>query len=304
MITGARGFLGRNLAAALDEHELILVDKDPTFFEDTESVRWGFRHVHTCDLLEDIHILKQLMYGVDVVLHLAAATRIPRSWSAYKEYYETNISASQQLLQLAQTTHVKKFIHFSSSSVYGNNGTDTQTEDSPLCPTNPYAVSKVASEMALRVQAEGGKTELVIVRPFTMYGDYMDWSEDALVIAKFLTALKEDEPLMLHGNGTPTRDFLHSSDAVMGIKLIIEHSKDGDIYNLGTGRSVSVKQLADCVSDRQVLAPNRRGAVERTCADTSKLRALGFNPQIDVLDWLTDKANDLKIKSLKQVEVV
>jgi len=304
MITGARGFLGRNLAEALDDHELILVDKNPTLFEDAESVRWGFRHVHTCDLLEDVHVLKQLMYGVDVVIHLAAATRIPRSWSSYKEYYETNISGSQQLFQLAQTTHVKKFIHFSSSSVYGNNGTDTQTEDSPLCPTNPYAVSKVASEMALRVQAEGGKTELVIVRPFTMYGQYMTYGDDGLVIAKFLEALEKDEPLMLHGNGTPTRDFLHSSDAVMGIKLIIEHSKHGDIYNLGTGRSVSVKQLADCVSDKQVMAPNRRGAVERTCADIGKLRTLGFNPSIDVLDWLTDEAKEVKLHTLKQTEEI
>lgn len=302
MITGARGFLGRNLAEHLQgSYELVLIDRAPDLFDDDESVSWSYRHVHNCDVFEDIHITKSLMEGVDVVLHLAAQTRIPRSWAMYKDYYNTNISGSAQLFQLAQTMGVKKFVHFSSSSVYGNNGTEVQSEDSTLCPTNPYAVSKLASEWALRVLTPA-PTELIIVRPFTMYGNHMALGENALVIGKFLEALENNEPLMLHGNGEPSRDFLHASDAVMGIRLIIEHGKDGDIFNLGTGRSVSVKQLADCVSSKQVLAPNRRGAVDRTCADITKLRALGFNPQIDVLEWLTAEADNVKLHTLNKSE--
>jgi UDP-glucose 4-epimerase len=244
------------------------------------------------------------MRGVDVILNCAARTRIPKSWSSYREYYEDNIIGTTQLFHLAKNMGVKKFIQFSSSSVYGNNGQTAQTEDGQLCPTNPYAVSKMAGEQALKVEAEGGDTELVIVRPFTMYGQYMKYGDDALVIAKFLEALEKDEPLVLHAAGTPSRDFLHSSDAVTAIQLIIEHSKHGDVFNLGSGKSVTVKELADCVSLKQIVAPNRRGPVQRTCADITKLRKIGFNPSIDVLEWLTAEAKEVKLDTLKQTEEI
>jgi len=305
MITGARGFLGRNLADALrDNHKLVLVDQSPDLFNSKEEIEYSFNHVHTADVFDDIHEMKFLMKGVDVILNCAARTRIPKSWGQYKEYYSDNIVGTTQLFHLAKNMGIKKFIQFSSSSVYGNNGHYIQHEDSPLIPTNPYAVSKLAGEHALRVEAEGCDTELVIVRPFTMYGQYMKYGDDGLVIAKFLEALKKDEPLILHGAGTPSRDFLHSSDAVRAIQLIIAHSKHGDVFNLGTGKSVTIKELADCVSSKQIVAPNRRGAVERTCADIGRLRKIGFNPSIDVLEWLTDEAKEVKLHTLKQTEEI
>ena len=304
LITGAHGFVGRNLTKKLNGYKLVLTDQAPNLFDAGDASEWDNVHnVHHAELNEDLYILQSLLKGVDTVIHLAASTRIPRSWSRYQEYYDTNIGATAKFFQLCQTMGVNKFIHFSSSSVYGNNGTDIQTEDSPLIPTSPYAVSKVAGEMALKVQAEGHSTELVIVRPFTMYGDYMARDENALVIGKFLEALKNDEPLTLHDAGRPMRDFLHSDDAVDGIRLIIEHGRHGDIFNLGSGTSVSIKQLADCVSQKQVIAPNRRGPVDKTCADISKLRALGFSPKINVLEWLTDAANEVKLEhNIKQTE--
>jgi len=306
MITGARGFLGRNLADALkDNHKLVLVDKAPELFDSKDEIDYSLTYVHTADVFEDMYEMKSYMKGVDVILNCAARTRIPKSWTHYTEYYTDNITGTAQLFHLASNMGVKKFIQFSSSSVYGNNGHHVQHEDSPLIPTNPYAVSKLAGEHALRVQAEDSDTELVIVRPFTMYGQYMKYGDDGLVIAKFLEALKHNEPLVLHRAGLPSRDFLHSSDAVRAIQLIIEHSKHGDVFNLGTGKSVTIKELADCVSSKQIHAPDRRGPVSRTCADIGRLRKIGFNPSIDVLVWLTAEANEVKMQqSLKQTEEI
>jgi len=179
--------------------------------------------------------------------------------------------------------------------VYGNNGTETQTEDSPLIPTNPYAVSKMSAEHALKVQSLMAKTELVIVRPFTMYGDYMNLGPDALVIGKFIKARDQGEPLQLDGGGTQTRDFLHASDAVAGMKIIVEQGEHGEIYNLGTGQRVTIKQLADIISPRQVVTPQRRGHVERTQADITKLSKLGYEPKVFVLDWLTELMSYSKV---------
>jgi nucleoside-diphosphate-sugar epimerase len=160
-------------------------------------------------------------------------------------------------------------------------------ESDQLMPTNPYAVSKAAAEMALTAQSLKGQTELIIVRPFTMYGDYMNIGKHALAIAKFIRAAERDEPLIIEGTGLQERDFVHADDAVRALELIIEKGRHKDIYNIGTGKYVSIKSIADAVSFKQVVAPERTGPVQRTWADVSKLRAMGFVPEVDLLDWLT-----------------
>ena len=297
LITGAFGFLGRNLVDRLQgEHDLILVDREPDLFQTEAMSKWLIgKHIIMCDLDAEAEKLQEVLPIVDCVIHCAGMTRIPPSWNIYKQYYETNILTTTLLYNICQAYGVKRFVFISSSSVYGNNGTDIQTEDSPLIPTNPYAVSKMSAEHALRVQKLMGKTELIIVRPFTMYGDYMNLGPNALVIGKFIKARDEGQPLQLDGGGTQTRDFLHASDAVEGMKLIVEQGADGEVYNLGTGRAVMIRELADLISPKQVVTPRRRGHVERTQADITKLTKLGYEPKVFVLDWLTELMSYSKV---------
>lgn len=296
LITGVLGFLGRNLVRYLEQFddELVLTDLPPGLFADPLpwTNNWLIYH---CDLSDNLEPLDKAMTDVDVVIHLANRARIEPSWNDYENYYSLNVTGSQKLFELAQKKAVKKFIYISSSSVYGNNGNQIQRESDPLCPTNPYAVSKVAAELALKAQSQKGHTDLVIVRPFTMYGDFMDYGPNSLVIAKFITALKKGQPLTIDGSGKQSRDFLHASDAVHGIKLIMENSKNGDIFNLGSGTAVVIQRLADAVSNRQVRVPDRLGPVSVTCADISKLSSLGFKPTVDVVEWLTSVVADLKL---------
>ena len=115
----------------------------------------------------------------------------------------------------------------------------------------------------------------------------MNLGKDALAIAKFIRAAERDEPLIIEGTGQQERDFVHADDAVRALELIIEKGRHKDVFNIGTGKYVSIKSIADAVSFKQVLAPARTGPVQRTWADISKLRAMGFTPSIDLLDWLT-----------------
>ena len=301
LITGATGFLGRNLVRYLDQfdYDLILTDKPPYLFDQEVRESWWMNKIiYHCDLDEDIHKLEDRLDNIDTVFHLANIARIPPSWAKYDEYYKTNISSSQQLFESCQRRGVKRFIYISSSSVYGN--TISQSENSIPCPTNPYAVSKLAAEWALRVQAQRGNTELIIVRPFTMYGEFMDWGKDGLVITQFLDAWEKDHPLMLHGGGEQTRDFLHSSDAVVGLKIIMEYGR-GEIYNLGSGVAVKIKDIADVISSKQVIVPHRTGAVMQTEAKIDKLQQLGFQPQIDVIKWIKDYMHSRKAKHVKSL---
>jgi UDP-glucose 4-epimerase len=301
MITGACGFLGRNLVRFLSDHELILVDLPPDMFDEGVRESWWHNHkLFHVDISKNSNIVREKMRGVDIVIHLANKTRIGPSWIDYRSYYDVNIGASHELFAAAQDMDVKKFIFVSSSSVYGNNNTIRQREIDPLFPSNPYGVSKMAAEIALQVQAQGGLTELIIARPFTMYGDFMDFGENALVIAKFLDAWEKEEPLYIHGDGKQSRDFVHAFDAVQAMKLIIEHGRHGDIFNIGTGESVTVKELADVVSPRQIIVPDRKAPVQRTQADISRLQSLGFRPKVRVIEWLTEQIDERKITELSQ----
>jgi len=298
LITGIDGFVGRNLVDAwMNKYDLIGLDLPPDLFatEPEELVKWH-HSINQADIRENASYYEFLLTDVDVVIHCAARTRINASWQEYDDYYNTNIIGSHRLFEAAQRYGVKKFIYFSSSSVYGNGVDGASKETDRLFPTNPYAVSKAAAEMALTAQTIKGEMELIIVRPFTMYGEHMNYGKYSLAIAKFLRMAQEGKPLMIDGTGVQRRDFVHVSDAVQALELIMEHGRNGDIYNIGTGQTVSVQELADAVSLRQVRVPDRIGAVGVTCADISRLQALGYHPTIKVLDWLTTKVKELKIK--------
>ena len=298
LITGAYGFMGRNLIRVWHQtHDIMGLDLPPELWQRSSLEPFNnLVPIHHYDLRDEIYLVNNRLQGVDTVIHCANRARIQPSWEHYEDYYNTNITATQRLFALCQKSSVKTFVYFSSSSVYGNSLYARQKEGDRLEPTNPYAVSKLAAEQALRVQASRGNTRLVIVRPFTMYGDYMDYSKNGLVIARYLRAWMDKEPVLLDGGGNQTRDFVHADDVARALELILDNAEHLSVYNIGSGNSVSIKQLADCVSSRQIISPERIGAVSRTCADITKLRFLGFEPQVNVLEWLTNKIETLKLK--------
>jgi len=298
LITGAHGFMGRNLIDAWHTtQDLIGIDLPPELWNRASLEPFhNLVPVYHYDLREEQYLSSEHLKYVDTVIHCANTARIQPSWENYDDYYLNNITATHRLFANCQKYGVETFVYFSSSSVYGPSLHPRQNEGDRLEPTNPYAVSKMAAEQALRVQAQRGKTRLIIIRPFTMYGSYMDYGKNGLVIARYLRAWMDQEPLLLDGGGAQTRDFVHASDVVAALELILEHGEHGSVYNIGSGVSVTVKQLADCVSSRQIISPERVGAVSRTCADIGKLRRLGYDPKVHVLDWLTSRIKTLKLE--------
>ena len=286
-ITGVNGFVGRNFVNVLRRrHTIVGTDLPPGLWDNDPTDPLGEWHnsITHQDLTADYS--PDLIGDAQVVIHCAAKTRIGPSWNDYSSYYETNITASQRLFEHCQRRGVKKFIYFSSSSVYGNNGQWIQSEDGPLNPSSPYAVSKMAAEFALKSQALRGDTDLIIVRPFTMYGHHMTFGKYSLAIASFIKAWQAGEPLQLDGGGHQSRDYVHVWDAAQAIDLIIECAVNGDVYNIGKGQSVTIKEIADVISPLQIITPERIGAVNSTLANIDRLRRIGYDPQVDILDWL------------------
>ena len=117
----------------------------------------------------------------------------------------------------------------------------------------------------------------------------------SLAISKFLEAAERDEPLLLEGNGSQSRDFVHAADAVQALELIMLKGKAEEIYNIGTGVSTSIKSIADAISPKQIMAPQRTGHIQKTCADIRKITALGYRPTINLVDWLTNEIKQRKL---------
>ena len=279
LVTGAAGFVGSNLIPTLLSagHTVTAVDRE--FYEAPH----GVNNIHS-NIIDSLFLTDRDIKDCDTVIHLANTARIEPSWNDPLGYYVNNIIATTEFFRRCQDLGVKKFIHFSSSSVYGNSPVRIQVEDDQLFPTNPYSVSKQAGEQSLQLYAK--TTELIIVRPFTLYGETMDvTSPTALAIGKFIKAAKQGDPLVIHGTGLQRRDFLHVDDCVRAVLLLMSQGQVG-VYNIGSGQAVSIRHIADCISNRQVYTANRPGPEYDTCANTSKLKELGWRATVSVTDWL------------------
>lgn len=271
LITGSKGFFGKELVSRIK----------PTNFK--------IKEIDLEDGKNYVSLTEKDLKDVKYVVHLANSARIMPSWKQPAHYYTNNLSDTTNFFINCQNAGVEKFLYFSSSSVYGNNGEDIQSEEQPLCPTNPYALSKMSAEMSLKMFAD--KTKLIIARPFTMYGTTMPLVHNALVIGKFIHAYKNNKPLTIDGTGDQKRDFISVDDAVDAVLLLLELANTGT-YNIGTGKSISIKDLADLFEHKTLFGPNRRGVEYDTCAEISKLRELGFNPQTNVMTWILEHKNN------------
>jgi nucleoside-diphosphate-sugar epimerase len=290
LVTGARGFVGSVLVNKLLQSGFTVTAVDRILGKERFETNLS---VVKSDIQEEF-LTDDIIKDHDVVIHLANSARIEPSWQTPEEYFYNNITVTGEFFRRCQQLNVKKFIHFSSSSVYGNNQTDIQLESSNLSPTNPYAVSKAAAEMLLSAYQLTGNMSLIIVRPFTMYDTTMSFGKDALAIGKFIKAYSQGQPLEIHGTGNQKRDFLYLDDAIDGVLLLINHAQCG-VFNLGRGQSVSIKEIANVISGNQIYVSSRPGPEYNTCADITKLKELGFKPKVDILDWLNiQKQNNFK----------
>lgn len=267
LVTGSKGFVGQNLvqkikAAGVKVREVDILDNK------------NYSSLQEKDL-------KDIRY----VVHLANSARITPSWKNPAHYYTNNICDTTDFYIKCQNAGVEKFLYISSSSVYGDNGTEIQSESDKLCPASPYALSKATAEQSLRLFED--TTKLVIARPFTMYGVDMPLVKNALVTGKFINNYKNNKPLVVDGTGWQKRDFILVDDATDAMLLLLELANSG-VYNIGTGTALSVLELAELFDLPITYGPNRKGPEYDTCADIVKLKELGFQPTTDLKSWILE----------------
>ncbi|KAK3366519.1 dtdp-glucose 4,6-dehydratase [Podospora didyma] len=191
-------------------------------------------------------------HNIDTIFHFAAQSHVDLSFGNSYGFTHTNVHGTQVLLESAKKVGIKRFIHISTDEVYGEVKDDDLLETSILAPTNPYTASKAAAEMLVHSYQESFKLPVIIVRsndvsephqyPENMfYANYLPLTE---IIPKFACLLNRGKPVVLHGDGTPTRRYLFAGDAADAFDTILHKGQPGQIYNAGSYDEIS--NLALC----------------------------------------------------------
>ncbi|TVY56130.1 Trifunctional UDP-glucose 4,6-dehydratase/UDP-4-keto-6-deoxy-D-glucose 3,5-epimerase/UDP-4-keto-L-rhamnose-reductase RHM2 [Lachnellula cervina] len=177
-------------------------------------------------------------HNIDTVFHFAAQSHVDLSFGNSYAFTHTNVYGTHVLLESAKKVGIKKFIHISTDEVYGEvrDDADDLLETSILAPTNPYAASKAAAEMLVHSYQKSFKLPVIIVRSNNVYGPHQ-YPEK--IIPKFSLLLHRRQPVVLHGDGTPTRRYLFAGDAADAFDTILHKGQMDQIYNVGSYDEIS-----------------------------------------------------------------
>ncbi len=298
VVTGAAGFIGSNLTDYLLDkgHQVICIDNESA---DNEKFHWNGETINVSGDITDYKFMRNVFNKADYVFHLAAESRLQPAIHNPINAVHKNCVGTATMLQCAREAGVKRFIYSSTSSGYGNNpfpNDETQPDD---C-LNPYSASKVAGEKFCKMYYNLYGLETVVLRYFNVFGQRSPTKgQYAPVIGIFRRQKANGEPLTIVGDGSQRRDFIHVDDvcranylaSIMPLKNMARfegHDYTGEVFNVGSGKNYSIKEIADCISDNQITIPKRDGEMDTTLANIDKIGdIIGWKPEVDVIDWVT-----------------
>ncbi len=229
----------------------------------------------------------------DMLYHLAADPYIPLSYDYPERFMRTNFQGTLNVLMTAKTFEVKRIMHYSTSEVYGSAQTSAMDEKHPTLPHSVYAVSKLAGDQLCRVLAKAQGVPVVIVRPFNCYGPR---ETHPYVIPEIIAQLARSDEVIL-GNLEARRDFNYVDDTARAVSMLATKGGiEGEVFNVGSGRDYSVKELAEATSAIMRNGPARirldKGRlrpydVTRLICDNTKVTNLtGWKPEVTLEDGL------------------
>jgi dTDP-glucose 4,6-dehydratase len=290
LVTGGAGFIGSHFVRNLHDMYVTVLDK-LTYAgnrANLEGVRHEFVHGDICDA----ELLRSVVPGHDLVVYFAAESHVDRSIEGAAEFMRTNALGTQTLLQACLEAGVPKVVQVSTDEVYGSIDIGSWDEDAPLRPRSPYAASKAGGDLVARAYAITYGLNVSITRCGNNYGP-RQYPET--LIPLFLTNLMRGRKVPLYGDGGNVRDWIHVQDHCAGIRLVAEKGEPGEVYNIAgtaelTNKELTGRLLQACGRgwDAVEYVEDRKGHDRRYSMDDSKLRALGYRPEIPFEQGLKD----------------
>lgn len=289
LITGAAGFLGSALANRLVRENNLVRGLDDLSTGDPSAL---IPEIYlTRGDINDRPKLWTLLQDVDCVYHLAARVSVPESVLYPREYNQVNVGGTVTLMEAMRDVGVRRVVFISSGAVYGEQASQPLKEDASPNPRSPYAVSKLSSEYYIRTIGLLWGIETVALRVFNAYGPGQHLPPvHAPVIPYFLRQACHNGTLVLHGEGSQTRDYVYLDDVVNAmVAAATAPGINQKIINIGSGTETSVRELADMVLEvtggkpEIVYNPRNEGIPRRMRADITLAKdLLGYTPAVDL----------------------
>lgn len=295
-ITGGAGFIGSHLVK-----ELVRQGQRVTVFDNLSGGRLENLTAVKDKItfvkgdIRDYPALLTASQGADYVLHQAALISVAESMAKPQETADINVQGTVNVLEAARANQVKRVVFASSAAVYGTRPELPYSENTPIDCQSPYAWSKQSGAELCQLYTKAYGVEAVALRYFNVFGTGQNPnSAYAAVIAKFMQLAAENKPLGIDWDGLQSRDFVNVQDVVQANLLAATRGVPGEIYNVASGRTYTLLELADTiekVSGRKlprVSRPKRPGDVHESSADISKIKTIGFAPSVTLEEGLKE----------------
>ncbi len=298
LVTGGLGFIGRHLVDAL-----LSLGKEVTVADNYSTALSKAAPLGVTSIQADIRDLQQVTraaQGAELIFHAAANANGTLSIENPRFDFETNALGTFNVLEAALRARVKKVVYLSSASVYGRPQQVPINEEHPTDPFVPYGASKLCGEIYCRVFVQTYGLPVVIARPFCVYGPGENPKTALVEVARYLRWHLNHKPIQVVGDPErKTRDFVHVRDVVQGLLLIADRAPAGEAFNVGSGEEASMRKLIEIICS----VTGREASVEeishvtedtyRLVGDISKLRALGYNPEMTLVEGVRQLVEEL-----------
>ena len=299
VVTGGAGFIGSHLIEKLVKQGdvvTVLDNLNTGKIENLKSVSKKINFVQND--IRDFEVLRSLMENVDGVFHQAAMASVQDSFRIPEKFHDVNVNGTENIFKIAKEFGIK-VVYASSSSVYGDTSILPITESDEKRPINPYAKTKLEKDKLAEQYAKNG-VKVIGLRYFNVFGPRQS-KEYAGVIKLFLERIQQGLPPLVNGDGLQIRDFVYVDDAVNANILSMESDIDFEFFNIGTGTTISILDLANMIIKfsglkiKPIHRPALPGDVRATQADITKVKTmLKWRPTTSIQDWLKSAVLDVK----------
>jgi UDP-glucose 4-epimerase len=304
-VTGGAGFIGSNIVRELLQRKQRVRVLD-NFATGKRENLFEFNGDPDFELIEgdlrSVHVVRAAVKGMDYILHQGALPSVLRSIHDPLTTNDVNIMGTLNILEAAREFGVKRVVYASSSSIYGDNQTLPRTEDMPVNPLSPYALSKYTGECYCRIFTRIYGLETVCLRYFNVFGPNQDPSSQySAVIPKFIHLVSAGKRPVIYGDGSQSRDFTHVSNiAAANLLACTARGVCGEVFNIACGRSYTLLQLVEILNRilgttiEPLFEEERPGDVKHSLANISRAKEkLGFRVITRFEEGLTQLAKEI-----------
>jgi dTDP-glucose 4,6-dehydratase len=304
LVTGGAGFIGSNFVRRVVDGSLTGIDcitvLDKLTYAGTlsnlEMLPNGSFEFIKGDIADPV-LVDRLTKQNDAVVNFAAESHVDRSITGARDFIETNVLGTQNLLDASLRNEISTFVQVSTDEVYGTISEGSWTEDFPLLPNSPYSASKASADLIVRSYHRTFGLDVRTTRCSNNYGPHQFPEK---VIPLFVTNLIDNKKVPLYGKGLNVRDWLHVDDHCRGIHAVLTKGKSGNVYNIGGGRELTNRELTDvilskmgCDESSVEYVQDRLGHDLRYSVSHEKIsKELGYQPHVkfeegieETIDW-------------------